>query len=329
VLSSGTRAIDSLSFSFMTPGIRQFQIPPLSFILPQGMATDLASTVTAASTATPTNAPGQPQPQQPQQPQWSQNPESDTDPEEALDTLMEKIADGDIEGIRECLVHDARVVRTRCEDGTSALHHCVGRSDIQGTELLLSAGANPRSRSNLGIAPLHLACCASNVTVADKLVSRGACVDVTDNVGNTPLHLSVGLNDAAMVHFLLSHNAQAEAVNGQGNTVSHIAAVGVIPTISSMLFQVRPALDQLNYLGDTPLHVAVKNNNVDYCRRYLAQNVYMAMYTRNLQGLSPLDLVNMSQSYALKALFEEAQENEDAEDEDDETASIEINMEAV
>jgi ankyrin repeat protein len=336
--SAPSRAVDSLSFSFVTPAVRQFQLPPLSFILPQSRAP-----VTSVQPSQPLVQPlTQSQPQQlwlGQQNQQNQA-NSETDPEEALDLLMEKIADGDIEGMQECLLHDARVVRTRCEDGTSALHHCVGRSDIQGTELLLSAGANPRSRSNYGMAPLHIACCASNVTIAEKLVARGACVDVTDNMGNTPLHMSVQQNDADMVYFLLGQNAQVEAVNAQGNTVSHIAAKGVLPTISAMLFQARPALDQLNYLGETPLHIAVKNNNTDYCRRYLAQNVFMAMYTRNLHGLSPLDMVNMSQSYALKSMFEEAQEDEsDENDEDDDdddeedqdfSASVELgSMDAV
>lgn len=241
----------------------------------------------------------------------------DFDAEESLDTLIEFISEGNYGGMRDSIAADPRVVNIYCEDGTTPLHHCVARSDIQAVDIMIEARANTRVRSNFGVSPLHMACSVNNVVIAERLLARGACVDITDRVGDTPLHYAVRSCDVNMVNLLLSRSAMVDASNDRGESVLHTAAVGTLPVINTMLFQHRPVLDKLNYLGETALHVAVKHNNVDFAKKYIEQGTAFCRFRKNLCGLSPQDMAFMSGTVLMKNVFYEASLQDDSDEDED------------
>jgi uncharacterized protein len=71
-------------------------------------------------------------------------------------------------------------------DGTTALHWAAHWDDLEATDLLVKAGANPDAANHYGVTPLFLACTNGGGAVVRRLLAAGAN-NVALPSGDTPL----------------------------------------------------------------------------------------------------------------------------------------------
>jgi ankyrin repeat protein len=126
---------------------------------------------------------------------------------------------GDRETVRVLLQKGADVNAAR-GDGMTALHWAAEFGDADLTEMLLLAGANPRTVTRIGsYTPLHIASRGGYAVVAAKLLKAGADVNAqTTNSGATALHLAAASGNADLVTLLLDSGANVnmlEVESGQ------------------------------------------------------------------------------------------------------------------
>ena len=186
-------------------------------------------------------------------------------------------------------------VHGRSRTGAGALHWaCEGRNE-ENIALLLSAGVDPCSTDEDGRTPMHVAAENASLSTAafEQLLAAGAVLDARDHAGRTPVMAALSYAwrtgaaaCAARVMFLLERGARAEdaylqpAVRmGQLSLVERLLALGASPSPGAdlvwwaahdghahLLATLKAAGADLNapiHGGDTPIHVAVKEEHAD------------------------------------------------------------------
>jgi len=97
-------------------------------------------------------------------------------------------------------------------DGMTALHWAAERGDVELTEMLLFADANPGARTRNGhYTPLHLAARAGQTGTVTLLVEDGAALDAGSRHGATALHFAAGSGIVSTVEALLAGGAEVDA----------------------------------------------------------------------------------------------------------------------
>lgn len=127
-------------------------------------------------------------------------------------------------------------INAEAKDGTTALHNAAKDCDIACMGLLLSKGANAKTKihdsvyyTTNGFTPLHFLLSAYGVRLEpisvdqkikglDLLLSRGADINAKDDSGATPLHLAALWGDPEIVRALLNKGADPHAKNSAGQT---------------------------------------------------------------------------------------------------------------
>jgi ankyrin repeat protein len=84
-------------------------------------------------------------------------------------------------------------------DGDTPLHVMVWRSDVEGVEILLAAGANANAIGDMSETPLHVACRQHNAAIARLLLAAGARDDIRGEFGSTPREMAKGDPQLAQV----------------------------------------------------------------------------------------------------------------------------------
>jgi uncharacterized protein len=103
-------------------------------------------------------------------------------------------------------------------DGTTALHWAAYQGDLETTDLLLRAGANPRIVNRYGVTALSLAVERGVATVVERLLRAGADANAVLPGGETVLMTAARAGHADVVKLLLSKGASPnarEATRGQ------------------------------------------------------------------------------------------------------------------
>ena len=111
---------------------------------------------------------------------------------------------GDIDMVRT-LLQQGTDVNAALGDGMTALHWAAERNDVQMTEMLIYAGANPAAFTRIGqYTPLHIASRAGNVATAEALIESGANVTARTTASDAePIHMAAASGNAALVAFSL------------------------------------------------------------------------------------------------------------------------------
>ena len=88
-----------------------------------------------------------------------------------------------------------------------------------------------------------------------------------------------------VVRCFLLQGANVHAKDSAGWTAAHYAALSNEPTLFDALREADANFDIADHNGDTPLHVAVENRCLDFCRTLLEGLVYAS--PQNFQGNQP------------------------------------------
>ncbi len=107
-------------------------------------------------------------------------------------------------------------------DGMTALHWAVHHDQVDLTQALLAAGANPKAANRYGVTPLALACTNGNTAIVTALLEAGADANATLPGGETALMTAARTGRLGPVQALLARGASVDArlgPNGQTATM--------------------------------------------------------------------------------------------------------------
>lgn len=97
-------------------------------------------------------------------------------------------------------------------DGMTALHWAAQHGNLDLTEMLLYAGANPSATTRIGpYTPLMVAARGGYGGVVERLLEAGASVDAATSTGVTSLHLAAAAGSEEAVSALLNRGAAVDA----------------------------------------------------------------------------------------------------------------------
>ncbi|XP_037934980.1 protein phosphatase 1 regulatory subunit 16A isoform X1 [Teleopsis dalmanni] len=187
-------------------------------------------------------------------------------------------------------------------ENSVVLLEAASRNDMQEVAELLEHDITPDAANEDGLTALHQCCIDNNVEMLKLLLEYGANVDAQDSDKWTPLHAAATCGHLELVRILIDHGANLLAVNTDGNmpydlcddenTLDYIEAEmskrGVTQelidetrssTERQMLRDLMDAaqsgkdLEEPDYQGATPLHIAAANGYVHVVEYLLEQHV--------------------------------------------------------
>jgi Ankyrin repeats (many copies)/Ankyrin repeats (3 copies) len=160
---------------------------------------------------------------------------------------------------------------------------CAGQEVI--VRKLLASKADIDLAAGGGQPPLLLAMANRHDDVVRLLVQSGARLESTDAAGNTVLMLGAGNGNRALMEFLLKSGASTQARNHAGETALLLSSDTGIATIL-VGFGSDPLA--VNAGGESGLHAAARNGNVEMARFFLERGVDVGLSSKN--GATALDL---------------------------------------
>jgi len=121
-------------------------------------------------------------------------------------------------------------------DGSTALLWAAHWDDAALVDLLLRAGANPKTANRYGISPLLEACINGDTAIIEALLKAGADPDTAQREGETALMTAARTGNADAVKLLLDHGAHINAKeNWRGQTALMWAVAEKHPAVVQLL----------------------------------------------------------------------------------------------
>ncbi|KAL5094950.1 hypothetical protein Trisim1_003557 [Trichoderma cf. simile WF8] len=128
---------------------------------------------------------------------------------------------------------------------------------------------------------LHLAVAAGNVDLLSMLPSEDLPIDVRDAKNRTPLHLASMLSYQDMVRYLISMKIDVNAKDVVGRTALHYAALmGHLEIVKELLLQEDIEIDEKDLEGDTPLSLATKMRQREVVEEMLEKKASSKEYNK-------------------------------------------------
>ncbi|WP_187146241.1 ankyrin repeat domain-containing protein [Candidatus Amoebophilus asiaticus] len=256
--------------------------------------------------------------------------------------LYQAIVIGNQAVIEVLLAAEALSVNATDDIGNTPLHYAALVGSKITIEKLVAKEANVNVKNNDGDTPLHLAAAiggkGNKIAATAALIAKGADINATDKNGNTPLSIAMQEGNQAVIEMLLAaENINVNFKDGSGDTLLHSALKrgneeafkgliakgadvnspdkdGKTPLlvaieeykqsfISILLQAGNINVDAKDSLGNTLLHIALKQDNEEAFKRLIAKGV--DLNARDLFGHTPLWLAILKKNErAVSALLE-------------------------
>lgn len=190
----------------------------------------------------------------------------------------------------------------------AALHAAAEKGHMLAVHVLVQAGAQLDPQDNELMTPTMLACLNGHLRVVQYLVKAGACVthqgsdgmtalhiaakrgdleicqcllttgkaplsyiDVKDDGGWTALVWSCEFRHVAVASYLLDRRADSLLRDSEENIALHWAAFSGSEEISEKLLNFGSSVNSVNIHGDSPLHVAARQDNLQCVLLFLTR----------------------------------------------------------
>jgi ankyrin repeat protein len=124
--------------------------------------------------------------------------------------IADALQRGDTAAARQLIEKHADVNAPQ-NDGATALHWAVYRSDREMVDVLLAAGANPKAANREGSTPLWLASINGDAAIMEALLRAGADANEHLPLGRTPLMAAARTGNVDAIKVLLDHGANPNA----------------------------------------------------------------------------------------------------------------------
>ena len=172
--------------------------------------------------------------------------------------------------------------------GESALHYAVVNGNVDGIHLLLAHNAKRNMGNKDGTTALMFSSQKHDRIGVAKILLEEYDVDVdfVDNYGDSALHYSAKNGNVAGIRLLLDHNADMNMTNKNGTTPLMISCQKKDRIAAVKILLQEYNVNLVDNYGQSALHYAAANDNVDAIRLLLDHkaNINMA----NKKGLTPL-----------------------------------------
>ena len=227
--------------------------------------------------------------------------------------------------VEECKVDIESVVKLDIAS-LVALPFDAEEKATQEFELLLSLlGSDSNFVLDTGVTPLLLAISNSHLTIIKYLIEQGCDPLCHDTKGNTPMHYAAQDSHLAIVKYLKENlNCDLDTTNSKGQMAIHLASAGGKIDVVQYLVE-ECSIDLMNEdkddnspfhaaampqdnEGNTPLHLAVRESQVEMVKFYmnnLINDLGLDPNTPNHNGATPLHLACQAGSLQMVKLFGE------------------------
>lgn len=182
---------------------------------------------------------------------------------------------------------------------TVNLYRAIHSGDLDQIKRHLYWGADVNQADPNGDFPLHVAARRGRVAIARELLQHGAEVNVTNGAGQTPLALALADGRTQLAQVLV----QEGAADAPQSLLFSLVRAGITDR-DSLDFLVRQGADVngRDDAGATPLHIAVRNNQVLLAKRLIDQGADVNL--ADGEGRTPLAVAMASGSRDVIALLE-------------------------
>ena len=149
------------------------------------------------------------------------------------------------------------------------IEHCQNGDSAGVLDILSKASSIPRIYDTLdpaGNSALHCAAFRGDEEVCGILVERGAKVLATDKFGKTPAHLVIQKGYERLARLFLETEHPLNYPRDAKMTLMQVAAAYGRASIIRLLAARGCNVNERNCIGETPLHLATKNDRLEAMR---------------------------------------------------------------
>ncbi|KTG38537.1 hypothetical protein cypCar_00003000 [Cyprinus carpio] len=166
--------------------------------------------------------------------------------------------------------------------------HCAAE---EGHKEICHAGANLDMCDAEQRTPLMYACENNHLETVKYLLKAGASTGHKDMRGSTCLHLAARGGHTGVLQYLVSMPS-IDINCKEENVCLHWAAFSGCDEIAQLLLDKRSDLHAVNIHGDSPLHIAVRQNQLDCVMLFLSRGADVNL--KNKDGETPLDCCSIN-----------------------------------
>lgn len=196
----------------------------------------------------------------------------------------------------------------------SMLYDAVVGGDFESVRRYINMGANVNSVDSSGSTIIYRMSLLKDLTMdqmncINYLLIKGADANKENYNGYTPLtaHLSSNIFNKEFLQRILQYNVEINGSDFDGDTPLHFAVMNNNLEAVEYLLENGANTNVKNKDGITPLHIAVKEKNYDITSRLLSAEA--DRNTKDIEGISALDIVKASNDVDLFKLFSIIQED--------------------
>ncbi|KAG8011663.1 Histone-lysine N-methyltransferase EHMT1 [Nibea albiflora] len=195
-------------------------------------------------------------------------------PKESLENILMALDD------EKVLISDPDAVHTQAggnldmfdEEQRTPLMAACENNHLDTVKYLLRAGAAVSHKDIMGFTCLHLAAKLGHYDIVHHLLSKASkYINCQDDGGWTPITWAIEYKHKELVHLLLAKGADVNIRDKEENVCLHWAALSGCDDIAQALLDARCDLNAVNVHGDSPLHVAARENHLECVMLFLSR----------------------------------------------------------
>ncbi|KAM9794895.1 histone-lysine N-methyltransferase EHMT1 isoform 3-T3 [Syngnathus typhle] len=208
-------------------------------------------------------------------------------------TPLHAAAEAGQKEICHMLVQAGANLETCDEDHRTPLMDACENNHIETVMYLLRAGASPMHKDVEGFTCLHLAAKSGHYNIVEYLLCTGYVnINCQDDGGWTAMIWATEYKHVNQVKLLLSKGADISIRDKEENICLHWAAFSGSVEIATLLLDAHCDLQAVNIHGDSPLHIAARENRLD-CVVPLPSRLFLSRgadaLQKNREGEAPSD----------------------------------------
>nr|XP_020454856.1 histone-lysine N-methyltransferase EHMT1-like isoform X1 [Monopterus albus] len=174
------------------------------------------------------------------------------------------------------------------EEQRTPLMAACENNHLETVKYLIRAGAAVSHKDIMGFTCLHLAAKLGHYEIVHHLLSKASKhINCQDDGGWTPITWAIEYKHKELVQLLLARGADVNIRDKEQNVCLHWAALSGCDDIAQSLLEARCDLNAINVHGDSPLHVAARENHLECVMLLLSRGADVTQ--RNRDGETALD----------------------------------------